>query len=78
MTQIRALKKVEKIALALEYFGQRKAKKHIPRELIMDVRRLAKEGKTSRQIIEALGLDMESACFRRRCKELRIHVGRRN
>lgn len=74
MTHIVKLNKLERMALALGYHGETRQIKRIPRNLIMQVRRLAVKNYTTDAIIAELKLDMCSAAFRRECKRLEIKL----
>lgn len=82
MSHVIGLRKIERMALALGYHGERKQIYRIPRNLIMQVRRLARKGVPSQQIIDQLNLNVSVQPFLRECKRLEIKLyskgGRRN
>jgi hypothetical protein len=68
---------MERAALALSHFGEYRPRKNFARQDIPKIRRMVRDGKTPDEIISTLKLDMDPACFRRRCKELQIRWQRR-
>lgn len=46
--------------------------KHLPRDKLMSIRRLAHKGYSAPKIMAELGIDMSDAVFRKRCRELQI------
>ena len=75
MTQVHNLyyQKNLRMAKALESLdGSRLRRKDIARGDLMKVRRMAHEGKTADEIMEAIGFDGSGTTFRRKCKKFRI------
>jgi hypothetical protein len=77
MTQVQRLTWRERAALALVRVGETRPEKHIPRELIMTVRRMAHAGMSVAVINADLDLGMSDACLTKRMKELQINRNQR-
>jgi hypothetical protein len=77
MTHCIRLTRLERATLALANYGELRPRKHFARQDIPKIRRMVRDGWKPIEIINALGLGMEVACFRRRCKELQINFSRR-
>jgi hypothetical protein len=67
----------ERATMALSHAGESRPLKHFARQDIPKIRRMVRDGKSPDEIISALGIDMGTDCFRRRCKELQIRYQRR-